>query len=205
MRRRRNGQRYSLCLGQVIVAACGAASARVPENWAANSERPGVHFLPDLSAAAAIALGGPVRRLRRPGDIALASLHWGPNWGYDVRHAFREFADTLIDAAGFDLVFGHSSHHAKGIEFRNGRLIVYGAGDFLNDYEGIGGYAFCGDLASLYLPVLSRSIGRLAALDIAPFQIRQFRLNRTSESDARWLARTLDHESPSLGARVALK
>jgi hypothetical protein len=39
--------------------------------------------------------------------------------------------------AGADVVHGHSSHHAKGAELYRGRLIMYGAGDLVSDYEGI--------------------------------------------------------------------
>ena len=35
------------------------------------------------------------------------------------------------------MVHGHSSHHAKGFEIYNGKLILYGAGDLISDYEGI--------------------------------------------------------------------
>lgn len=40
-------------------------------------------------------------------------------------------------AAGVDVVHGHSSHHAKGAEVYRGKLILYGAGDLISDYEGI--------------------------------------------------------------------
>lgn len=52
---------------------------------------------------------------------------------------------------------GHSSHHVKGIEVYNGKMIAYGAGDFLNDYEGIVGQGyedFRDDLCCLYVPTL---------------------------------------------------
>lgn len=32
---------------------------------------------------------------------------------------------------------GHSSHHVKGAELYKGKLIIYGAGDLINDYEGL--------------------------------------------------------------------
>jgi hypothetical protein len=39
--------------------------------------------------------------------------------------------------AGVDVVHGHSSHHAKGFEVYCGKLVLYGAGDLISDYEGI--------------------------------------------------------------------
>jgi poly-gamma-glutamate synthesis protein (capsule biosynthesis protein) len=38
------------------------------------------------------------------GDIVVASIHWGSNWGYDVTPAQREFARRLIDRARIDVV-----------------------------------------------------------------------------------------------------
>jgi poly-gamma-glutamate capsule biosynthesis protein CapA/YwtB (metallophosphatase superfamily) len=39
--------------------------------------------------------------------------------------------------AGADVVAGHSSHHMKGFEVYKGKLVVYGLGDLISDYEGI--------------------------------------------------------------------
>lgn len=41
------------------------------------------------------------------------------------------------------------------------RLILYGCGDFINDYEGIGGYeSFRGDLRLMYFVDLDAADGR---------------------------------------------
>ena len=81
------------------------------------------------------------------------SVHWGSNWGYDVPEEQIDFARALIDSGAVDIVHGHSSHHVRPLEIYKGKLIVYGAGDFLNDYEGIeGNESYRDDLA---LDVLS--------------------------------------------------
>ena len=188
---------------RILVFAFGAASSGIPETWAATPDKPGVQRLGALSAESIARIARLVQAARRPGDIAVASIHWGPNWGYEVPGEFRDFAHALIDQAGFSLVHGHSSHHAQGIEVYRNRLILYGAGDFLNDYEGIEGYeTFRGDLTALYLPQLSSTTGELRALRLAPFQIRRFRLNRPSQDDLRWLCDRLDRESRQFGVRV---
>jgi poly-gamma-glutamate synthesis protein (capsule biosynthesis protein) len=43
------------------------------------------------------------------------------------------FARALVDA-GADVVFGHSPHVVRGVEVYGGRPILYGAGDFVDDY-----------------------------------------------------------------------
>nr|WP_298377384.1 CapA family protein [uncultured Bradyrhizobium sp.] len=64
----------------------------------------------------------------------------GSNWGYYIPDEQTVFARTLIDQANASIVHGHSSHHPRAIEIYRDRLILYGCGDFLNDYEGIRGY-----------------------------------------------------------------
>jgi poly-gamma-glutamate synthesis protein (capsule biosynthesis protein) len=172
---------------------------------AATERRPGVALLDNLSAATVRDIAARVRAARRPGDVVVASVHWGGNWGYRIPRAQRDFARGLIDEAGVDIVHGHSSHHPKGIEVYRERPILYGCGDFLDDYEGIGGYEeFRDDLALMYLPVFAPSTGRLEGLRMIPFQIRNFRLNRASDADARWLRDVLSREGAGLGTAVDL-
>jgi poly-gamma-glutamate synthesis protein (capsule biosynthesis protein) len=115
------------------------------------------------------------------------------------------FARALIDRTDVTVVHGHSSHHAKAIEVYHSRLILYGCGDFLNDYEGIRGYEeFRDDLALMYFADIDRRSRDLVALDIVPLQIRQFRLVRASGADATWLQGMLDRECQKCATHVAL-
>lgn len=182
--------------GRVLVFAWGAESSGIPRRWAAAPDRPGVNLLPDLSKATLAGMAEQIASFRRPGDLVIASLHWGPNWGYRIPEEHRRFARGLIDQAGVDLVHGHSSHHPIGLELYRERLILYGCGDLLNDYEGIGGYtSYRGELSLLYLPVLERSSGRLLAMSMLPMRIKRFRLQHASEEEAGWLCRVLERES----------
>ncbi|MFZ5466458.1 MAG: CapA family protein [Pseudomonadota bacterium] len=182
--------------GRVLVFAWGAENSGVPRRWAAASGRPGVNFLPDLSDATLEGIAGQISSFRRPGDLVIASLHWGPNWGYLIPEEHRRFARGLIDRAGVGLVHGHSSHHPLGLELYRDRLILYGCGDLLNDYEGIGGYeSYRGELSLFYLPVLERSSGRLIAMGMVPMRVKRFRLQRASEEESGWLCRVLERES----------
>jgi len=80
-----------------------------------------------------------LRKVKQAGDLLLVSIHRGGNWGYEVPKAHKSFAHRLIDEARMDVVHGHWSHHVRPIEVHRGKLILYGCGDFINDYEGIGG------------------------------------------------------------------
>jgi poly-gamma-glutamate synthesis protein (capsule biosynthesis protein) len=186
--------------GRVLVFAYGCESSGVPREWEAGKDRAGVNFLEDLSDRAAERVALSVSATKRAFDIVIASIHWGGNWGYRVSAAHRAFAHALIDAAGVDVVHGHSSHHPMGFEVHHDKLILYGCGDFLNDYEGIGGYEeFRSDLTSMYFPTLDAATGRLSRLVLTPMQIRHFRVNHAEETDALWLEGMLAREAGKFG------
>lgn len=189
--------------GRVRLHALGVASSGIPDGWAAGEGKPGVHFLPDLAAATSDGVIREVIRQRRAGELTLVSLHWGGNWGYAIPDAHRTFAHRLIDEASVDLVWGHSSHHPLGIEVYRGKLILYGCGDFLNDYEGISGHeGYRPDLVLGYLPRLRLADGALLGLTLLPFRLCRFRLERASPTDTAWLAERLSREGEPFGTRL---
>jgi poly-gamma-glutamate synthesis protein (capsule biosynthesis protein) len=129
------------------------------------------------------------------------SIHWGPNWGYEISEEERNFAHRLIDEANIDIVFGHSSHHFKGIETYKGKLIIYGAGDFINDYEGIGGYEeFRGDLVLSYVVEIENL--KINKLILLPFRIKKFRLNYCTDEEIDWIFNVLKRESKIYGGMI---
>ena len=172
-------------------------------NLSATDERAGVQLLADSTDRAVREVGDAVARFRRPGDLVVASIHWGSNWGYGIGEVQRDFFHRLIDSAAVDVVHGHSSHHFRGIEVHEGRPILHGCGDLLNDYEGIGGYeGFRSDLALMYFVDMDPATGRLVRLEMTPFQIRRFRLNHPSDADVRWIRERLNRECARFGHRV---
>jgi poly-gamma-glutamate synthesis protein (capsule biosynthesis protein) len=190
---------------RVLVFGFGTTTSGIPREWGATGSRAGVNLLPDLSLATANEAARSIVGLRRPGDLVVVSIHWGTNWGYSVDDEQRNFAHALIDAGACDLLHGHSSHHPRGIEIYRDRLILYGCGDFITDYEGIEGYAqFRGDLAIAYLACFGDD-GALSALTLVPYQMRRFRLQRASRADVAWLQATLDRESARFGTHIAPK
>jgi poly-gamma-glutamate capsule biosynthesis protein CapA/YwtB (metallophosphatase superfamily) len=191
--------------GKVLVFAFGCESSGIPPDWAAAEKGPGVNLLQDLSPKTVQRIADQVRTVKRAKDVVVASIHWGSNWGYGIPREQQVFAHQLIDEADVDMVHGHSSHHPKGIEVYKDKPILYGCGDFLNDYEGISGYEeFRDNLVLMYFVTLSPLSGKLARLEMTPMQIKRFRLNRPSVADIRWLQSTLDRESRKLGAAVEL-
>jgi poly-gamma-glutamate capsule biosynthesis protein CapA/YwtB (metallophosphatase superfamily) len=189
--------------GRVLVFSFGSETSGIPWSWAARADRPGVNLLPDFSAKTVREIRDRIKQVRLPGDIVVASIHWGNNWGYAIPVEQQDFAHGLIDEAAVDVIHGHSSHHVKGIEVYKGKLILYGCGDFLNDYEGISGHeAYRGDLTLMYFVSAESHTGKLVSLSLVPMQIRHFRLNRTSDDDAAWLKNILNREGKKLGTSV---
>jgi poly-gamma-glutamate capsule biosynthesis protein CapA/YwtB (metallophosphatase superfamily) len=191
---------------RVLVLAFGTQTSGVSPGWAATAEKPGVSFLGEFSEDAVRRVAARVKGVARDNDVVIVSIHWGGNWGYTIPAEQTDFAHRLIDEAGVDVVHGHSSHHVKGLEVYKNRLILYGSGDFLNDYEGIGGHeAYRPDLRLMYFPTIDATTGTLEGLRLAPMQIRQFRLSRASRPDAAWLGDVLNRESRGPGIRVILQ
>ena len=188
---------------RVLVFAFAATDSGVPREWSATETRPGVAWLPEWSARTAARVGELVAGAKCQGAVAIASVHWGPNWGYEIPAEARHFAHELIDVGGVDVVYGHSSHHVKAIEVHHGRAILYGCGDFLNDYEGIGARRdFRHDLTMMYFPTLDMVSGELTALELVPLMIRNFRLQRPASSDTAWLRDLMHRECRALGGAL---
>jgi poly-gamma-glutamate synthesis protein (capsule biosynthesis protein) len=177
---------------RIRLLAAASPSSGVPMTWAATEDRPGVCYLDEHAPGAIDETIDWIRAQRNDDEVVVLSIHWGGNWGFEVDEAHRRLAHRLIDDAGVDLIFGHSSHHPRPVEVHHGRLILYGCGDFLNDYEGIGGHEmYHPDLAAAWFPRLDPSTGEGVELIVTPFIRRQFRIHAAGEDDARWLAEVL--------------
>jgi poly-gamma-glutamate synthesis protein (capsule biosynthesis protein) len=188
--------------GRVLVFSFGSPTSGVPWEWGATVDRPGVNLLEDLSENTARRIADQMLRRAQPGDVIVASIHWGGNWDYRIPDEQISFAHRLIDE-GISIVHGHSSHHVKAIEVYRERLILYGCGDFLTDYEGISGYEeFRGDLTSMYLVKVDPRQGRLVELRLVPMQVRRFRLNRASAADTQWLYELLNRLGKPFGTQM---
>ncbi|SDQ40010.1 poly-gamma-glutamate synthesis protein (capsule biosynthesis protein) [Arthrobacter crystallopoietes] len=190
--------------GRMLIWSAGLESSGISPANAAGDHRPGVALLPDLSADSAALIIERVHAAKREGDLAVASLHWGSNWGYAVPRGQVQFAHRLIDG-GIDIVHGHSSHHPRPIEVYRGQPILYGCGDLINDYEGISGYEqFRDDLRLLYFVTVDTRTRELHELRLVPMRSRRMRLERATGDDAAWLHRVLGDASSSFGTTISL-
>ena len=73
-------------------------------------------------------------RAKYPGIYVIVFPHWGQNYSWKVDRQ-ADAAHAWIDA-GADLIVGHGGHVMQEIERYNGRLILYGIGNFMFNSEG---------------------------------------------------------------------
>ncbi len=188
--------------GRIIIFSFASPTSGVPRDWAATPLMAGVNLLPDFTDESIVRIVKPIASFQQPGDVVIASVHWGSNWGYEIAYEQRRLARALIDRANVSLVHGHSSHHAKGVETYKGRLILYGCGDFINDYEGIQSHEeFRGDLAVMYFPSFDATSGDLVGLELKPLKMRHFQLGPASIAEAEWMRQMFERESSVLDGR----
>ncbi len=189
--------------GRVLVFSYGMPNSGVFDSWAAGTELSGLNYLPGMSEKEISRIKEDISRQKQAGDLIVLSVHWGGNWGYDISERQQEFAHQLIDQGIVDVIFGHSSHHPMGIEVYQNKLIIYGAGDFINDYEGISGQEeYRGDLSLMYFPEIDMNTGQLISLKMYPMQIKNFSLHHASKKDVKWLQKTLSREGKKLGTSI---
>ncbi|ORA95677.1 hypothetical protein BST30_28755, partial [Mycobacterium mantenii] len=95
--------------------------------------------------------------------------------------------------------------HPRPIEVYRGKLILYGCGDAINDYEGIKGFeAYRNELRLLYFASIEPDTGNLTTLHMTPMRARRMRLDHASHQDSEWLRSTLERISRRFGTYVTL-
>jgi len=117
-------------------------------------------------------------------SLKIASVHWGPNYSWEPDEDIRSMAHFLVDECGVDIIHGHSSHHVQGCEVRSGKLIIYGCGDFVDDYAV--NTQFRNDLSAAWNVSVEESVDgklQLCRLQVFPNRIRSFQAGLLSQED----------------------
>jgi len=189
--------------GRILVFSYGLPSSGIPNDWKATADSPGLNILTDLLPETIEHIGSEIAKFKHPGDLVVTSIHWGANWGYEIPEAHKTFAHNLIDHANVDIIHGHSSHHVQGIEIFKNKPIIYGCGDFLNDYEGISGHeSYRDDLGLMYFVKWNPKKAHLESLLLVPTQIKKLQINRPNKRDRNWLRLVLNREGKQFGTKV---
>jgi poly-gamma-glutamate synthesis protein (capsule biosynthesis protein) len=103
--------------------------------YAASADTPGTNVIEiDRTARTLDRIRAAIRAARRRGaDLAVFSIHWGPNMRQRPTPDFVEFAHAVMDS-GVDIFHGHSAHLFQGVEIYKGKVILYDTGDLIDDY-----------------------------------------------------------------------
>ena len=190
---------------RVLVFSLGSESSGIPPQWRATEKRAGVVIIDEYDKMSIRRIKEQVHAVRQSGDFVIVSIHWGGNWGYEIPAAQTEFAHALIEQAGVDLIHGHSSHHFKAVELYKGKPVLYGCGDFLNDYEGISGFEeFRSDLAIMYFIQVCPQNGEIVNMTLVPLQIRRMQLKKPQMADILHVRSVLNREGEHRGIHFSI-
>ena len=103
----------------------GASRVFPVANWAAGANHPGM-----LSAYDPEALCGVIREAKKQCDYLIVYVHWGIERNTMPETYQRTQGRQYIDA-GADLVVGSHPHVLQGIEYYQGKPILYSLGNFI--------------------------------------------------------------------------
>lgn len=103
-----------------------SASRVIPETgWNAGSNKPGL-----LTTYDPTNLVEDIKEARQASDFVVVYVHWGIERATKPEAYQRNLAKAYIDA-GADIVIGSHPHVLQGIEYYNGKPIVYSLGNFM--------------------------------------------------------------------------
>ena len=87
-------------------------------------------------------------------------------------------------------------------------MILYGCGDFVNDYEGtlkkLNRISLAPDLGLIYLARFAAADGRLRGLEMHPIRMRRLQVRRAGDRDAMRLAALMNREGAEFDTQVTL-
>ena len=156
-----------------------------PSEW---SNVPSFHLI-DYSASTRARLKTLLLSSPQP-SLKIFSVHWGPNYSWHPSLSIHSLAHFLIDECGVDIIHGHSPHHVQGVENYKGRLILYGCGDFVDDYAVTPD--FRNDLSAVWRVAVEEEQAtngpgekalKLKRLEIFPSRIRRFQVEMLEQDD----------------------
>jgi poly-gamma-glutamate capsule biosynthesis protein CapA/YwtB (metallophosphatase superfamily) len=171
------------------------AFADHPPEWAAGPETTGLNYTPVSTYPPQFAaVERALAEARHGADFVVFSAHWGPNMRSRPTALFRAFARRVVDA-GADVFWGHSAHVPQGVEVRNGKLILYDTGDFVDDYAV--NRALRNDLSGLFLVRVGTN--GVERLEVLPVRIGGCQVNLAVGSDRSWCLNRIAGLSEEMG------
>lgn len=106
---------------------------------------------------------GVIKAAKEEADYVVASIHFGTEYSNQAEEYQRELARKFIDA-GADTVIGSHAHVLQGIEYYNGKPIIYSLGNFWFNEKTLNSCVFTVDISDVdaslkgvhFLPCIQR-------------------------------------------------
>jgi poly-gamma-glutamate capsule biosynthesis protein CapA/YwtB (metallophosphatase superfamily) len=106
----------------------GFTYTRVPINWEAGQERPGV------IGANTAQIRLDLANAKKLADFIVVFIHWGDEYKQEPNMFQRTLARIMVED-GANLVIGHHPHVVQGVEIYDSRVISYSLGNFVFDQK----------------------------------------------------------------------
>jgi poly-gamma-glutamate capsule biosynthesis protein CapA/YwtB (metallophosphatase superfamily) len=168
--------------------------------WAATPSGSGINYIDVSNHDDRERAKGCISELRKQADIAIVSIHWGPNMKAYPDKEFINFAHEMVDS-GADIIHGHSAHNFQGIEVYNKKLILYDTGDFIDDYmvdpELKNDHSF-------FFRVEVNKEG-IKKLELFPVLISDYQVNLAAKGDYQWCVERIQKLSTKFGTTLVDK
>ena len=121
---------YFTCKGKKIAYVAASEAEKLKMTPQATKTMPGILRCYDTSMFLA-----EIAEADAQADYVIANVHWGTEYDNMASKEQREFAREMIDA-GADAVIGTHPHVLQGMEFYQGKPIIYSLGNFwFNDKD----------------------------------------------------------------------
>ena len=166
-------------------------------DWAATSEKAGINY---IRIGQLDQVEHDIKSIRNQVDILIISIHWGPNKVERPETNLVDFAHKIIDC-GADLIHGHSAHIFQGIEIYNGKPIIYGAGDFIDDYMVYPDQH--NDHSFLFKAIITKD--GIQKIELIPVYISEMQVNLAKDELAHKILNHMKKLSAEFGTKLEIK
>ena len=170
------------------------AAADHPADFAAGVNQPGIAYA-DLGRGTPPWLCDAVADANA--DIVLVTPHWGPNMT-TVPPPHVQKAAEVMTRAGATVVAGHSAHVFHGVGTKQGAVVCYDLGDFIDDYAV--DPTVRNDLGLLWF--IDFEHGRPVALEAVPLALDFCHTRLAVGEEREWIARRLTQAGAAFGTEV---
>ena len=110
--------------GKTIALVAASRAEKYKMTPQATDEEPGILRCYDTELFLQV-----IKEAKEHADFCIAFVHWGTEYSYDLEQVQLDTGKEYLDA-GADVVIGAHSHCLQGMEYYNGKPIIYSLGNY---------------------------------------------------------------------------